>query len=60
MTKFYRFLVKHSLTSQNIKNVNKFIPFLDFTKTWTDQMLYKLFDLTDTEINIIETEIDDL
>ena len=57
MTKFYRFLVKHALTSQNIKNTNKFIPFLDYQKTWTDEMLYKLFKLTPQEINIIETEI---
>lgn len=57
MTKFYKFLVKHALTSQNIKNVNKFIPFLGYKKVWTDDMLYKYFNLTQDEIKIIEREL---
>lgn len=57
MTKFYKFLVKHALTSQNIKNVNKFIPFLGYKNVWTDDMLYNHFNLTKEEIEIIEQEM---
>ena len=34
---FYFFLVKKLLTSQNIKNINRFLPFMgDYTKVWTN------------------------
>lgn len=56
-TKFYKFLVKHALTSQNIKNVNKFIPYLNCKKEWTDEMLYKRFELSENEIKLIEQEM---
>ena len=34
-----------------------FLPLLDFTKKWTDEMLYEFFELTEDEIKIIEDEI---
>lgn len=30
------------------------VPYLDFSHKWTDQMLYKFFDLSDDEIKLIE------
>lgn len=32
-----------------------FVPVMDFTKHWTDEDLYKYFDLSEDEINMIET-----
>lgn len=35
-----------------------YLPFMStYTHPWTDEMLYKYFDLTQEEINIIENEI---
>jgi hypothetical protein len=40
------------------QNVDKyqwqFIPYLDFSKEWTDEKLYKYFNLTSEEINFID------
>ena len=33
------------------------VPYLDFSKEWTDEKLYKLFDLTKEEISFIEKTI---
>ena len=35
----------------------QFVPYLDFSHPWTDQMLYEYFGLTDDEIATIEKEI---
>ena len=36
----------------------KYVPYMnDYTHEWTDEMLYKFFDLTEEEIKIIESEI---
>jgi len=34
-----------------------FMPLLDFTHHWTDEMLYKYFELTPEEIETIENEM---
>jgi putative type III restriction system endonuclease len=42
----------------NISRANfRFIPLLDFSKTWTDEMLYKKYALTAEEIDTIERMI---
>ena len=57
-TKFVRFLVAQIAVSQHItKGCFAFVPKQDFTKEWTDQMLYKKYRLTDTEIEFIESMI---
>jgi len=53
--KFPRFLLKQTLSSMNIsKGSFKFVPSLDFAVKWTDQELYKFFDLTQEESQYIE------
>jgi len=53
--KFPRFMMKHTLSSMNISTQNfMFVPFLDYSKTWTDEELYKRYGLTDTEIDYVE------
>ena len=57
-TKFFHFLLSLKKVSQ--ENTNKcyeFIPKLDFSKNYTDDDLYKLFDLTDDEINYIKSTV---
>ncbi len=39
------------------KNVFQFIPLQDFSKPWTDEELYKKYDLTEDEIAFIESMI---
>lgn len=60
MNKFFFFLVKHCLTSQNIKNTNKFLPYMqDYSHVWTNEMYYNYFNLTEEETNLIENEMDE-
>lgn len=57
-TKFFRFLLLQALTSINIsKDKFCFIPLQDFKKNWTDVELYKKYNLTESEIELIETTI---
>ncbi len=57
-TKFVRFLVSTILLTQNItKGKFVFVPNLDMKKSWTDDMLYKRYGLTEEEINFIESKI---
>lgn len=57
-TKFFRFLLLQSLTSINIsKEKFAFIPIVDFSKKWTDDELYKKYNLTNKEIEAIESMI---
>lgn len=57
-TKFFRFLLLQSLTSINIsKEKFAFIPIVDFSKKWTDDELYKKYNLTNKEIEAIELMI---
>lgn len=57
-TKFVRFLLLQSISSINIsKDKFRFIPVQDFSHVWTDEMLYKKYELTDEEIGFIESMI---
>lgn len=57
-TKFVRFLLLQSISSINItKDKFRFVPMQDFSKPWTDEELYKKYDLTNEEIGFIESMI---
>lgn len=57
-TKFFRFLMSTILLTQNIaKDKFQFIPFQDFSKSWTDEELYAKYGLTEEEIAFIESMI---
>ncbi len=57
-TKFFRLFVLFKKNTQNAaKNVYDFVPMQDFTKLWTDEELYKKYDLTQDEIDFIESMI---
>ena len=57
-TKFLRFLLLQSLTSIHItKGCFQFVPLQDFSKPWTDEELYKKYNLTEEEIAFIESMI---
>lgn len=57
-TKFVRFLLLQSISSINItKDKFRFVPMQDFSKPWTDEELYKKYNLTNEEIAFIESMI---
>lgn len=57
-TKFVRLLIWLTTTSISLSPQNfKFIPMQDFSRPWTDQMLYEKYNLTEEEINYIEQTI---
>ena len=57
-TKLFRFLVSSVLLTQNIaKDKFCFVPIQDFSKSWTDEMLYEKYGLTEEEIAFIESMI---
>lgn len=57
-TKFFRFLVMLKKTSQHAAaNVYSFVPLQDFSKPWTDAELYAKYNLTQKEIDFIESMI---
>ena len=57
-TKFVRFLVLLTVSSINLsKSSFSFVPIQDFSKPWTDEELYKKYNLTDEEIAFIESMI---
>lgn len=54
-TKFFRFMVSLIKNTQNISRaVYAFVPIQDFEKSWTDEELYKKYNLTKEEIDFIE------
>jgi len=54
--KLPRFLLKQTLTSMNIAKDNFiFVPSLDFSMRWSDEELYKLYNLTPDEIDYVES-----
>lgn len=56
--KFPRFMMKHTLSSMNISTQNfAFVPFLDYSKKWTDKELYNRYNLTEEEMNYVESLI---
>lgn len=55
-TKFVRFLVLQTLFGIGLTPDRfKYVPIVDFSKTWTDEELYQYFELNDTERKFIET-----
>lgn len=57
-TKFFRFLVLLKKNSQNAaKGVYQLVPLQDFSKPWTDAELYAKYNLTQEEIDFIESMI---
>ena len=57
-TKFARFLLLQTMSSINItKDRFIFVPIQDFKKTWSDNELYKKYDLDEEEIETIESMI---
>ena len=57
-TRFFRFMVFLSKVSQMAPaKVYQFVPLQDFSHPWTDEMLYKKYDLDKDEIAFIESMI---
>ena len=57
-TKFARFLIMQMLASMNMsKSSYSFLPIQDWSKSWTDEELYKKYGLNNDEISFIETII---
>ena len=57
-SKFFRLLILNRTNGQNIaSSAYCDIPLLDFSRSYTDQDLYKMFNLTQEEIDYIEKTI---
>ena len=57
-TMFARFLMLQAMSSIMInKDAFQFVPLQDFSHPWTDEMLYKKYDLNEEEIAFIESMI---
>ncbi len=57
-TKFVRFLVAQTTSTQHIAKANfMFVPVQDFSHSWTDEELYKKYELNSEEIDFIESMI---
>lgn len=57
-TKFFRFFVLFLKNTQNAaKNVYSLVPLQDFSKPWTDKELYAKYNLSQEEIDFIESMI---
>ena len=57
-TKFVRFLMLLCITGFGLsKLVFQFVPIQDFSKPWTDEMLYEKYSLSQEEIDFIESMI---
>lgn len=57
-TRFFRFMMSLVKNTQNISRGSyMFVPLQEFSKPWTDEELYKKYELTDEEIAFIESMI---
>ena len=57
-TKFFRFFVLFKKNTQNAaRGVYSFVPLQDFSHPWTDEMLYRKYNLSSDEIAFIESMI---
>lgn len=57
-TKFVRYLISLTLSSMHItRDSFKFVPNQDFKESWTDEKLFKKYNLTEGEIELIESMI---
>ena len=57
-TRFFRVLVSACKISQHTpSSTYRFVPLQDFSKSWTDEELYKKYELTEDEITFVESTI---
>lgn len=57
-TKFARFLVLQAVSSIHISRTSfTFVPMVDFSKSWSDEELYKKFNISTDEIAFIDSMI---
>ncbi len=57
-TKFFHFMVSlKKITQEARRGVYEFVPIQDFSESWTDEKLYKKYNLTAEEISFIESMI---
>ncbi len=57
-TRFFRYLVSIKKKTQNgPRGVYQFVPLQDFSEPWTDEKLYKKYNLSEEEIAFIESMI---
>ena len=57
-TRFFRFMVLYKKNTQHAtQGVYQFVPLQDFSHPWTDEMLYKKYNLDEDEISFIESMI---
>jgi site-specific DNA-methyltransferase (adenine-specific) len=57
-TRFFRFLVLLNKPTQHATSkVYSFVPIQDFSEPWTDEKLYKKYNLSQEEIDFIESMI---
>ena len=55
-TKFFRFLLLQAVSSINLsKDKFQFVPMQDFSKAWSDEMLYEKYGLSQDEIEFVES-----
>lgn len=58
VTKFLRFLVSlHKITQDAVRSTYTWVPMQSWDKIWTDEELYKKYNLTKQEIEFIESVI---
>ena len=57
-TKFFRYVVSiRKRTQDNPRDVFQFVPIQDWSKPWTDEELYRKYNLSKEEISYIESRI---
>jgi site-specific DNA-methyltransferase (adenine-specific) len=57
-TKFFHFMVSiKKITQNSMQDDYQFVPMQDFRQSWTDEKLYKKYNLSEDEINFIESMI---
>ena len=55
VTRFFRFLIAVRSSAQDLaRSTYSFVPLQEFSKAWTDKMLYKKYGLTNDEVAYIE------
>jgi site-specific DNA-methyltransferase (adenine-specific) len=58
-SKFFRFLVSlRKITQHALRSTYTWVPLVDFSRPWTDLELYKEFDLSPREVEVIEALIE--
>lgn len=60
-TKFFRILVSAiKITQACPKKTYRFVPVQDFSKSWTDKELYAKYNLSDDQIEYIESKLNEM